>query len=178
MTGSTGRTANLVGALSVAVTDRIKWAVFDGANLGGEAVAALVAIGHSPGMTITQLGSVLERSHPAAVRIVDRLQDAKLVKRDRASGDRRSVTLTLTSRGFAHRHAILDRRQLALQRIVDLVEPADRRTLERLAAAILGALPQDAASALAICRYCDEQRCGSCPMEPFGSVSGQAAGRG
>lgn len=171
MTRSMDRAANLMGALSRAVIDCMQRAVFDGTDLGGEAVAALVAIGHSPGMTISQLGIVLARSHPGAVRIVDRLEAAELVERNPASDDRRSLTLTLTSRGQSERAAVLERRQTALQEILELVEPDDLPTLERVAAAILCALPDDAASALAICRYCDEQRCQPCPMEPFGLPS-------
>lgn len=165
------RTANLVGALSLAVVDRILRAVFEDTDLGGEAVAALVAIGHSPGMTISQLGNVVARSHPGAVRIVDRLEAAELVERKPASHDRRSLTLTLTPRGLSERAAVLERRQTALLGILELVEPDHLRTLERVAATILSALPDDAAAALAICRYCDEQRCQACPMEPFGLPS-------
>lgn len=171
MTNSIERVANLVGALSLAVTDRIQHAVFDGTELGGEAVAALVAIGHSPGMTITQLGSVLARSQPGTVRIVDRLEAAQLAERNPASQDRRRLTLTLTPKGLYERAAILERRQTALQQILQVLDPDDLSAVERVAATILCTLPDDAASALTICRYCDEQRCRACPMEPFGSLS-------
>lgn len=171
MINTIDRAANLVGALSIAVTDRIQQAVFDGTGLGGEAVAALIAIGHSPGMTVTQLGSVLARSQPGTVRIVDRLEAAQLAERNPASHDRRSLTLTLTPKGLSERAAVLERRQNALQQILRLLDPDDLSALERISATILCKLPDDAASALSICRYCDEQRCRNCPMEEFGSLT-------
>lgn len=165
------RTANLVGALALSIVDRMQRAVFDGAALHGETVAALIAIGHSPGMTIGQLGTVLARSHPGTVRIVDRLAAARLVERRTSSSDRRSVTLFLTPEGLTDRTAVLARRQSALREIVQLVESDDLLALEQVSETILRALPDDAASALAICRYCDERRCRQCPMEPFGLPS-------
>ncbi|MGV9801865.1 MarR family winged helix-turn-helix transcriptional regulator [Mycobacterium sp. NPDC003449] len=168
MISSIDRSANLVGALSLSVVDRLQRAVFDGTDLGGERVAALVAIGHAPGMTMGQVGKVLARSQPGAVRIVDRLEAAGLVERTPAAGDRRQVTLTLTSKGAAERAAVLERRQNALLEIVKLIDPQDLKTFERVMTTVLSALPDDAISALTICRYCDEQRCPACPMQSFG----------
>lgn len=165
------RAVNLVGALSLAIADRIQQAVFNGTELGGEAVAALVAIGHSPGMTITQLADVLARSQPGTVRIVDRLVAAQLAERRPASHDRRSVTLTLTADGQSERAAVLKRRKTALQYILKPLDADDLNAIANIAETILRTLPEDAVSALAICRYCDERRCQTCPMDPFGSLS-------
>ena len=168
MTVPTNRGANVIGAFALAVVDRMERAIFDHTDLGGEAVAALVAIGHSPGMTISQLSKVLARSHPGTVRIVDRLAVAGLVDRNTGSPDRRSVTLDLTGEGVTERAAILQRRLSAIQDVLNAVAPEDFGTLQRIAATTLGTLPDDATSALSICRYCDERRCLACPMEPFG----------
>jgi DNA-binding MarR family transcriptional regulator len=168
MTVPTDRVANVVGAFALAVVDRMERAIFDHTDLGGEAVAALVAIGHSPGMTISQLSKVLARSHPGTVRIVDRLAVAGLVERKPGAPDRRSVTLDLTGDGVAERAEILQRRMSAIQDFLNAVAPEDFDTLQRIAATTVGALPDDATSALAICRYCDERRCPACPMESFG----------
>lgn len=168
MTVPTDRGANVVGAFALAVVDRMKRAIFDHTDLGGEAVAALVAIGHSPGMTIKQLSKVLARSHPGTVRIVDRLAVASLIERIPGVLDRRSVTLSLTGKGVAERAAILQRRMSALEDVLSAVAPGDFDTLQRIAATTLATLPDDATSALATCRLCDERRCAVCPMEPFG----------
>ena len=49
------RLINLFGALALGVTDRVRWAALAETALGGETAAALVVIGHSPGLSIDRL---------------------------------------------------------------------------------------------------------------------------
>jgi len=127
MKHSHDRLINLVGALALGLADRLRWAALDEIGQGGETAAALVVIGHSPGLSIDQLGRVLRLSHPGAVRLVDRLTRAALAKRGAASHDRRVVTLYLTAAGRAQRRAILKRRREALGR---LWRPFPSRTVQ------------------------------------------------
>ncbi|MEO8903292.1 MAG: MarR family winged helix-turn-helix transcriptional regulator [Polyangiaceae bacterium] len=170
MSKPSDRLVNLFGALALGVTDRIRATSAGEPALGGEAAAALVVLGHESGLSIDQLRRVLGLSHPGTVRLVDRLALAKLVTRTVAENDRRVVTLALTSLGVRQRNALLERRRASLAGILAVVTVEDRVVLERVAAAVLAALPRDACSALTVCRFCDERQCADCPMNRFGSV--------
>ncbi|MEO6600495.1 MAG: MarR family transcriptional regulator [Polyangiaceae bacterium] len=170
MSKPSDRLVNLFGALALGVTDRIRATRADEPALGGEAAAALVVLGHETGLSIDQLSRVLGLSHPGTVRLVDRLALAKLVVRTVAEKDRRAVAVTLTNLGVARRNALLERRRASLTEILAAVNAEDRAALERVAVAVLKTLPQDACSALAVCRFCDERRCAECPMNGFGAM--------
>lgn len=164
------RLINLFGALAIGVADRVRWEALDETSLGGEGSAALVVIGHAPGMSIDQLRRVLGLSHPGAVRLVDRLTSAGLALREVSPDDRRAVALGLTKEGRSRRSALLKRRRKALKAVLDVVGVEDLAVLERTVDAMLQALPDDAASALTVCRYCNERQCPDCPMDVFGEL--------
>ncbi len=165
-----GRLINLFGAVALGVADQVRWLALDETGLGGEAAAALIIIGHVPGLSIDQLRRVLRLSQPGTVRLVDRLVAAGLATRAAAPHDRRAVALTLTKAGRADRKTLLERRRRVLGAILKEVTSADRTVLERVAGTILRALPEDAASALTVCRFCDEHQCPDCPMDAFGAL--------
>src|SRR5690242_16745337 len=86
------RLANLLGAWSLAVSDRITAAAGVAAGRGGQAPAALVALDQfADGRTIEELSSVLGLTHSATVRLVDGLVADGNAARRRRSGDRRAV---------------------------------------------------------------------------------------
>ncbi len=169
MSEPSDRLINLFGALALGVADRMRWAALDGTALGGETAAALVVIGHTPGLLIDQLRRVLRLSHPGTVRLVDRLTTAGLARRSAASHDRRAVALNLTAAGRAHRTALLERRHESLAAVLKAIAPEDRAVLERLADTMLQTLPDNASSALTVCRFCNEHQCSDCPMDAFGA---------
>lgn len=164
------RLNNLFGALALGVADRIRWAALDETSLGGEASAALVVIGHAPGLSIHQLAQVLRLSHAGAVRLVDRLVTAGLAERAAGAHDRRVVALMLTDKGRHDRTTLLERRHQLLDSMLAEVDPEDRAVLERVVDRMLQTLPDDAASALTICRLCYDQQCADCPMDKFGTL--------
>lgn len=164
------RLANLVGALALGIADRVRLAVSEQTPLGGEALAALVVIGHTPGLSIGQLGHVLRLSHPGTVRIVDRLEDAGFLERSPSAHDRRTLALHLTAEGEAERTAILERRQNAIEAVMKRVPTEDLPVLERLAETMLSTMPHDATTALAVCRLCNQHQCPACPMDKFGDL--------
>src|SRR6266567_3796170 len=91
MTESYSRAANLLGALALAVCDRLHEAtehLDDG--LAASEPAALVTLAHYPGQSILALGRTLGLTHSGAVRLADRLA-ARLLA---------GIT---TDRGSAHR---------------------------------------------------------------------------
>ena len=167
MDGPSDRLINLVGALALGVTDRVRSTIADDLAPGGEGSAALIVLGHAPGMSIDQLCRVLRLSHPGTVRLVDRLANAGLAVRSVAQHDRRVVALNLTELGKARRKALLDRRQEAVADVLQVVPPADRAVLERAVVTMLQAMPDGAVSAMSICRLCDNARCAACPMNAF-----------
>src|SRR5918999_6028663 len=93
--------ANVLGAVSLAVADRVRQAVERGAGKGGSAPAALVSLAtYLDGSPIGSIRGPLGLTHSATVRVVDRLVAAGLAER-RAGADRRSVAVELTDQGRA-----------------------------------------------------------------------------
>lgn len=169
------RLINLLGALAVGVNDRMHAAIAQAMPDGGETVAALVAIGHAPRMTIDQLSRVLKLTHGGAVRLVDRLMEHGLVEKQRSPTDRRAFNLVLTSSAEIRREQVLAHRRKALAWAIAHVPNEHLAAFESVAEALVGALADDALSALTTCRYCDERRCVSCPMEAFGTIANHDA---
>jgi DNA-binding MarR family transcriptional regulator len=92
------RRHNLLGAFVLAVADRIRVETENSVGHSGSAAAALVTIAHFPGRTVEFLRQAIGLSHPAAVRVVDRLVEQGLVRR-RPSGPGPAVALTVTTAG-------------------------------------------------------------------------------
>ena len=94
------RDANVLGALSLALADRMSDEV--SAAAGGQsqtAAAALCALAQFlDGCTIDRLRTVLGMTSSGTVRLVDRLEGAGLLRRGRGE-DARSRSLTLTPAG-------------------------------------------------------------------------------
>jgi MarR family transcriptional regulator, negative regulator of the multidrug operon emrRAB len=164
------RLVNLLGALALGVSDRIRAAAAESMPLGGETIAALIVIGHAPAMSIDQLSQILRLTHAGTVRLVDRLVERNLIEKRPSTVDRRSVTLFPTSTGRKRRGRVLALRRAALLEVLDRVSPDDLGALERIAETITGGLADDPLSALTTCRFCDEQVCDACPMDAFGSL--------
>src|SRR5919106_681255 len=88
-----GRDANLLGALSITVAERLEAATRTAAAHGGSAPAALAALDtFLDGSSIDTVRKPLGLTHSAAVRLVDRLAAAGLVRRG-AGEDGRSVAV-------------------------------------------------------------------------------------
>ena len=97
---SDDRTANLLGALALTLSDRASAAVHAGAGVSGSDAAALVTLrNYAEGEPLDLLRRALALSHPAVVRLADRLQARGLVERHRGASDGRAVALRLTPTG-------------------------------------------------------------------------------
>ncbi|MGH2804762.1 MAG: hypothetical protein ACRDL4_17210, partial [Thermoleophilaceae bacterium] len=93
------RHANLLGAVALAVGDRLRAAAESGSGEGGSAPAALVSLaGYLDGGPIDSLRDPLGLTHSATVRVVDRLVAGGLARR-RPGSDRRTVSVALTAAG-------------------------------------------------------------------------------
>ncbi|MFA4938874.1 MarR family winged helix-turn-helix transcriptional regulator [Brevundimonas sp.] len=159
------RLINTFGALSQAVSDRVRMAIAEAFGAGGETAAALIAIGHEPGMSIGQIRQILRLSHAGAVRVVERLGHQGLVAKSLSPSDRRVVRVILTLRGQDERTKLLDLRRTAIAALLDKVSPDDRVALERAADAVLSSVFRDRDGGWATCRLCDRARCRDCPVD-------------
>jgi MarR family transcriptional regulator, negative regulator of the multidrug operon emrRAB len=162
------RGTNLLGAVSLAVTDRVRAAAERGAAQGGSAPAALISLaGYLDGSPIDAVRSPLHLTHSATVRLVDRLVAEGLAQR-RAGPDRRSVAVELTPAGHAAAAEAVKARGEALEEALAALDPDERTELARLHAKVLATLTDGRATAGHICRLCDSHACGHedgrCPV--------------
>ncbi len=164
------RLVNLFGALALGISDRVRSAIAEAFPSGGETAAALIVIGHAPGMSIDQVSRTLRLSHAGAVRLVDRVIEQDLVTKSPSAADRRVMNVDLTPEGWAQRDKLLALRHAALASLLTHVAAEDRVLLERVAESVVATLPCDPLSALTTCRFCDERTCTDCPMDVFGPV--------
>ncbi|MEM9473966.1 MAG: MarR family transcriptional regulator [Pseudomonadota bacterium] len=162
----TKRLENLLGVLSVHVTDQIANGTLDALPEGLSApVAAITFIGHNPGATIAELGIGLSLSHPGAVRLVDRLSAAGMVERRTSEEDGRAVALWLTQQGETSYGDALSRRAGGISGLIAVLRPDECATLENLAEKLLRHAYSGHHHALRICRLCDDVACDPCPIE-------------
>jgi DNA-binding MarR family transcriptional regulator len=153
---------NVVGALVVALGDRLRDATEEAAGMGGPLPAALASLREwAGGRTVDTLAGGLRLSHSRTVRVIDRLEAEGLALRERDPADGRSVLVHLTPAGERAGEAVLAH---ALRG----QEPRDRRALAELAERVLAELTTGRRSAGANCRLCDATACGHhegrCPV--------------
>ncbi len=160
--------ANVLGALAVAVADRIRVATEAASGLTGAAPAALVSLEHFlAGRPLDDLAHAVGITHSGAVRLVDRLADAGLVER-RPGRDGRTVAVALTAAGRRTSRAVTRARADAVEVVLADLGPADRAALTALVDALtatetrarLAARNRGVAPAGWFCRACDPDACG------------------
>jgi MarR family transcriptional regulator, negative regulator of the multidrug operon emrRAB len=111
MTESYSKTANLLGALALAVSDGIGEATEGQADgLARSEPAALVTLAHYPGQSVAALAGTLGLTHSGAVRLADRLVAAGWARRVSA-GPGRTLALYLTESGRLGASRVVARRQ-------------------------------------------------------------------
>jgi MarR family transcriptional regulator, negative regulator of the multidrug operon emrRAB len=161
------RTANLLGALALALADELQEAAADVAGHGASGPAALVLLADlAGGATVEELRRALGLTHSGTVRLVDRLVASGLVER-RVGADARSLSLHLTPAGGRTARRVLTARETVLERALIALEPRRRVQLEGLLASLVAEL---GAPRRRICRLCDAPSCGRCPAEVIPST--------
>ena len=171
------RDANLVGALAVALSDRVAEAAVRAGGHGASGPAALTALnGPAGGASIDGLRRIVGLTHSGAVRLVDRLAAAGLVER-RVGADQRSVALWLTPAGRRAARRVLAQREAVVEAALAGLPAADRAALVRAAERILPALAGGPEGERRVCRLCDSEACGRpagrCPMQVASVKSGR-----
>jgi DNA-binding MarR family transcriptional regulator len=153
------RDANRLGALALALTDRIA------PSSGSEALVTLYD--RDAGSPIEAIAGICALSHSGAVRLVDRLEAAGLVERRRAA-DQRSIAVHLTPAGRRSARRVLADRQTKLELALALLTSDQQRELGVLIDAILRGLAAEPDAERRLCRLCDLGACGrrrgECPV--------------
>ncbi len=152
-------TANLLAALAVAITDELHVP-----DLSPSAVAALLTVVQWEPMGAQELASVVGLSQSAAVRLVDDLAAAGLVRRLDKKG--RAVPLALTPSGRRRAKALQAHRLAVIGRALKSLKTDERVGLEAALPSLLAALTPGRAAARRICRFCDHGLCRGrqCPV--------------
>lgn len=171
------RQANLLAVLALGVSDRVRQAAEEAAGHGSAAPAALVALHEFlDGASIDQLRRVVGLTPSGAVRLIDKLSEAGLVRRG-PGRDGRSVAVTLTRRGDQAARRISAGRRRAAETVLaglssdeqEMLTPLLERLLQQLTAARLAEREEARTPAGGwLCRLCDFSAChrdmGACPV--------------
>jgi DNA-binding MarR family transcriptional regulator len=169
------RAANVLGALSLALVDRVRGAVADAGVDGETSAAALSALEHFlDAPTIGRLRDVVGRTSPATVRMVDRLVRSGFARR-RGGDDARASHVVLTPAGRKLARRVSAARAGVLDEALAVLTPAERATfadlLDRVLEGTVAAKLERRASGRDAsgwtCRLCDPGACrrehGECP---------------
>jgi DNA-binding MarR family transcriptional regulator len=162
------RSANLLGTVGLAVSDRIRAAGEDESGLGGSAPIAIVALStYLAERPLEEIADAFGITASAVVRLVDRLEREGLAQR-KPGPDGRRISVRLTAKGDRQAKAILARRERELTGVLGVLSAAEQRELTRLHEKLLARLPDGVPGARRVCRFCDVQACGHydglCPV--------------
>src|SRR5260370_5823472 len=150
------RTLNMLGALALALADRIAARAEAASGLHDSAASALVVIANHPGEPIDAIRRTLGLTHSGAVRLVDRLEAAGLVERRRSDRDARAIALWATPTGERIASEILAARAELLEPVLAGTSEADKKTIAALLETALAQLTDNGARARSICPLCPE----------------------
>ncbi|MEN6520037.1 MAG: MarR family transcriptional regulator [Armatimonadota bacterium] len=115
--------------------------------------------GESP---VGEIAQGLTISHPAAVRMVDRLRKKGFVRRTESKSDRRVSLIGLTEAGHELGTHILAKRTEILARALARVKPEDLEGVMRGIEALLAAMLEDRKSVDSVCLRCGDDHIGCC----------------
>jgi len=167
----------LLAVCALGINDRVRQAEAAATGHGSAAPAALVALHEFlDGASIDQLRQVVGLTPSGAVRLIDKLSEADLVRRGPGRNGR-SVAVTLTRRGHEAARRILASRRRASETVLAGLSLDDREILTALLERLLQQLTaqrlaeREEAKTPAggwLCRLCDFSACrrdvGECPV--------------
>jgi MarR family transcriptional repressor of emrRAB len=151
------RTANLLGATALAVTDLALGGATAAAGTSNSGAAALVVLDAAPGLGVTELGRRVGLTQSAAARMVESLEQRGLVERRPTLG--RWVAVHLTDAGRSAATALLDARGGRLTALVAALPPGDQEALARVLERLLRVVYGEVGSSDRVCRLCDRGAC-------------------
>jgi len=162
--------ANLLGALALAVDDRMADAVAAAAGHSVTAATALSGLEHLrilAAPSIEQLSRALGLTHSGTVRLVDRLEEDGYVRRQRGV-DGRSAAVALTEAGRDVATRVTAARREVLDAALDALTPAEQAAFGELVGRIVVGMMREPGAVRWTCRLCDTGACGrytgGCPI--------------
>ncbi|MFI5613407.1 MarR family winged helix-turn-helix transcriptional regulator [Amycolatopsis sp. NPDC051903] len=162
------RTANLLGAAALAVSDRMLADAQRKVGISASAAAAVVVASASPGLSVSELGRRVGLSQSAAARMVDSLEQGRWVHRRPRRG--REVAVELTAKGRRAADTLLATRGSGLSGLLDVLTSGEQEQLADLLGKLLTRLYQDVGSADLLCRLCDRAGCTRGAVCPVGQA--------
>lgn len=162
---TSARTANLLGAAALALTDLAVTGATAAAGVSPSAAAALVVLSATAGLSVTELGHRVGLSQSATARMTDSLEQSRLVTRHPGPG--RYVTVRLTAAGRQAAFDLLTARGASLTDVLAALDDDEQEALAALLAKLLARLYGDIGSTELICRLCDRASCtanATCPV--------------
>lgn len=164
------RTANLLGATALALTDVTLGGVTRAANVSASGAAALVSLSADPGLSVTELGRRVGLSQSAAARMVDSLEADGLVERRPHPFIARVTTVYPTQPGREATSRLLAARGSPLTDVVSALDEDDQQVLEGLLTKLLTRLYDHVGRAQYMCRLCDRSCCMAASTCPVGQA--------
>ena len=104
----------------------------DKENVSRNEFKVLVSMVGNPGISLGRLAETMQIQQPTLSRIVDRMVDSGLIERKAAPGDRRSLELDLTKKGWAKAAPLVDHGNALNTHIEKLLGPRDSKDLKRI----------------------------------------------
>ena len=161
-------TANILGALALAVSDQSLDAVGDASGQSWSDAVALSAMLHFlERPSIDLLRQVLGLTPSGTVRLVDRLESKGWVRRGPGS-DGRTTSLSLTSSGRKAARAVSTARAAVLAQTLTPLSDEERAVLDGLVGKVLAGRIRGPGAVRWLCRLCDTTACGrddgECPV--------------
>jgi DNA-binding MarR family transcriptional regulator len=165
-TSDSAHAANILGALSVLIQDRVESAWQAELDLSPMAAAALVQIESEPGCSIELVSGRIGLTHSATVRVIDKLVERGLVEKARAAKDARAQSLKLSKTGKRIAQQLHAARNQVTDDLLAGLAPVQRKALEDAISAILHRCVAPGREADVTCRVCDDRRCSPeiCPI--------------
>lgn len=162
------RGANLLGALALAVSDRMSDAVAVAAGHSVTSATALSALHHFlDAPSVDLLRQVLGLTSSGTVRLLDGLEAAGHVTRG-AGRDGRSTAVMLTAAGREAAERVSVARAQLLEDTLAPLSGAERATFEALVSKLLVGMMREPGAVRWTCRLCDTGTCraepGDCPF--------------
>jgi MarR family transcriptional regulator, negative regulator of the multidrug operon emrRAB len=170
----TRRTANLLGAAALAVTDLVLGGATAAAGTSSSGAAALVVLHADPGLSVTELGRRIGLTQSATARMVDALEARGLVERRPTLG--KWVAVHPTDAGRAAATDLLTARGGRLTALVGTLTPADQEGLAGVLDRLLRAVYAEVGSSERVCRLCDRATCTEGDVCPVGQAERDRTG--
>ncbi len=166
--GELDQTANLLGALSLVIADRMADAMTEAGGRPSSGAAALSALLHFLDRpTVDLLRQVLGLTSSGTVRLIDKMAESGYVQRG-PGDDGRSTSVSLTPDGQTAAERVAAARAGVLLAALDALSPAERETLRGLMSEMLAGLIRGPGAVRWMCRLCDTGVCrgteGGCPV--------------